>query len=207
MGMPVFSTPLLLSMISPSSVCWRIDTNAKEIFLTIDDGPNPGSTQEILAILKDFEARASFFCQGKQVEKHPGIFEKIILEGHAVGNHTYSHIDGWRSTRKAFRDDVEKCASVFSSGLFRPPYGNLPLFELDFLKQRFKIIMWSLMSYDYDERIDKERINAVFQKKTKPGTIWVFHDNERAKRKCLELLPALIDYFSRKGFRFESLKG
>jgi peptidoglycan-N-acetylglucosamine deacetylase len=199
-----FSPPHFLKSLIPSTIIWEMGNLEKKLYLTFDDGPTAGVTDEVLIILKDFDAKATFFCVGENVEKNPRLFDNILLDGHSVGNHTYKHVDGWKNF-SMFLADVDKAREVIPSSLFRPPYGHLPPWYLKELQDQFKIIMWSLMSYDFDNRLTAERILKVFRQQTRNGYIWVFHDTAKAKPLCLNVLPKLLDVFSREGFEFEKL--
>ncbi len=195
----------MLKLFASRGIYWSIPCTKPTVFLTFDDGPDARVTPEVLSILKDFDARATFFCLGSQVEKNPTIFDQIIHQGHAIGNHTYSHPNAWRKNRTEFLKDVEKCEHIFSSSLMRPPYGNLPLSGLNELRHKYKIIMWSLMSYDFDPRVAPDTIIKVMIKYTSPGSIWVFHDNTMAKSHCLSVLPRLIEWFMENDFVFDRI--
>ncbi len=201
-----FSPPAVLKWIAPDYVHWSVEDGTRKIYLTFDDGPDQKVTPQVLNILESFEARATFFCLGNKAEQNPGILENIILKGHATGNHTYSHANAWRMSRAGFYSDVAKCNEVFRSSLFRPPYGNLPFAGLKELAKEYKIIMWSLMSYDFDQRVDPDRIVSGFIRQTKPGSVWVFHDSAKARESCLNALPRLIEHFMKQGFIFEKLE-
>jgi peptidoglycan-N-acetylglucosamine deacetylase len=199
-----FSPPDFIKSLVPSSIIWDMGICEKKLYLTLDDGPTPDVTAEILNILNDFDAKATFFCLGEKVEKHPELFEKILANGHSVGNHTYKHLDAWKNN-SGFLIDTLQAQKLIPSVLFRPPFGHLPLWNLKELQQHFKIIMWSLMSYDFDTRLSKEKILDVFRQRTHKGSIWVFHDTLKAKPLCLKVIPQLLNEFSKKGFVFEKL--
>lgn len=200
-----FSPPGILKWITPDYIHWSVEDGTRKIYLTFDDGPNQKVTPQVLRILEDFEARATFFCLGKNAEQHPDILENIMLNGHCIGNHTYSHVNAWRLSAKDFLSDVAKCNEVFRSSLFRPPFGNLPLTGLKELAKEYKIIMWSLMSYDFDKRVDPDIIVSRLIRLTKPGSVWVFHDSTKAMESCLIALPRLMEYFMKQGFTFEKI--
>jgi peptidoglycan-N-acetylglucosamine deacetylase len=181
-----------------------MDICEKKLYLTFDDGPTPDVTTEVLNLLNDFNAKATFFCLGEKVEKNPELFDKILSLGHSVGNHTYKHVDAWKNYSR-FMIDVFQAQELIPTVLFRPPYGHLPLWNLKELQQHFKIVMWSLMSYDFDNRLNKDKILNVFRHRTHNGSIWVFHDTLKAKPLCMKVLPQLLNEFSKKGFVFEKL--
>ena len=188
-----------------SVATWKRTTDKKVIYLTFDDGPTPIITRKILDILQCWNAKATFFCLGKQVENHPDIFAQIITEGHAIGNHTYSHLNAWKTPGKIYLNDIDKCGMVFRSTLFRPPYGCLPLSHLSEIRKKYKIIMWSLMSYDFDPELSPGKISRIFLKRGAPGQIWLFHDNEISSLNCLKVLPELLQKFTDRGYSFHKL--
>lgn len=203
--MHFFSPPVVLQKLTSAWLHWRVKTNEKKIFLTFDDGPNPGITCEVLAILKDFEARATFFCVGKQVQKHPELFDQILHMQHAVGNHSYSHLRPSFFNPKETLAEIQRCNHVFPATLYRPPYGKIPLTLLSPLAKIHHVVMWSLMSYDYHRAVDAERILNVFTQNTQKGFIWVFHDSPVAFDTVKQVLPALLSYFRKRGYSFEAL--
>ncbi len=203
--MRFFAPPSLLQYAYPRGTLWKVNTNKKQIYLTFDDGPSPGITDPILDLLKEFNAKATFFLIGKKVETFPGLYKKIVNQGHSTGNHTYNHADAWKVGATEFLAEIEKCNQVFQSPWFRPPYGRLPFFTPQFISKNYRIIMWSLLSYDFDELLRPEDIIPVFKKRTTPGSIWVFHDNEKSKDLSVRVLPKLLAYFSEEGYQFCSL--
>ena len=139
-----------------SELVWSIKENKKTLYLTFDDGPTPGVTEKVLEILKTHNAKATFFCLGKNVKEHNALYSKIINEGHAIGNHTYSHLNGWDVSLQEYAADVEKASEHMQSGLFRPPYGRIRPSQINYLKQHYKIVMWSVLSYDFAKTVDPE---------------------------------------------------
>ena len=148
--------PKLIRSIYPSLI-WKIDTDEKELFLTFDDGPTPGVTDLVLDKLKENNAKATFFCLGKNIEAHPELFSRILNEGHSVGNHTYSHMNGWKNTSIDFLRDVSHFDNIYKTDLFRPPYGRLKNSQIKTLTKSYKIIMWSILSMDYDPMVTKQK--------------------------------------------------
>ncbi|MDD2562786.1 MAG: polysaccharide deacetylase family protein [Salinivirgaceae bacterium] len=132
---------------------WRIKNNANNIFLTFDDGPNPSTTPYILDVLDQNDIKATFFCIGKNVERHPALFDDIILRGHAVGNHTYSHLKGWRCSNEEYINDINLAAEYIQGKLFRPPYGQMKLSQIKLLRDHYKIFFWSVLSWDFNESL------------------------------------------------------
>lgn len=223
------------------SALFRISSGEKKIFLTFDDGPTAEVTLGVLSVLKKYGAKATFFCTGENIEKEPGIFRQIVSEGHAVGNHTYSHLNGWKTKTKDYLEDVEKCKttivkwlnaymvsnshsaiqpfnhSTINHNFFRPPYGKMKLSQYSILNTRpnerfhsfgraqYSIIMWDVLSGDFDEGISKEKCLRQVLAKVRAGSIVVFHDSLKAKEKLLFVLPRVIEHFGEEGYEFAKL--
>ena len=201
-------TPKWLQLSYPNRV-WQMDKNKKEIYLTFDDGPHPTITHFVLDELKKFQAEATFFCIGNNVLKHQQVYQRIIEEGHAIGNHTHKHLNGYNTTDKVYVDDVIEAGNFIDSNLFRPPYGRLKNFQanvLTSLKKPFKIVMWTLLSGDFDKTITPERCleNVLF--KVSNGSIIVFHDSEKAAERMMYALPKMLKTLSEKGYLFKKLR-
>jgi peptidoglycan-N-acetylglucosamine deacetylase len=204
--MRFFTLPALVRMISPSQVIWRINTSCKKIFLTFDDGPDPAVTPQILSVLDEFNAKATFFCLGKNAAKHPLLLDEIISRGHSVGNHSYNHYDAWRTSSSVYLQDVDKAGKIIKSAMFRPPYGRLPLRRFQEIAQQYQIIMWTIMSYDFDPHLTAREILDRFEKQGDlSGAIIVFHDNCNASKLCLKVLPVLLENKIKNGYSFENL--
>jgi peptidoglycan/xylan/chitin deacetylase (PgdA/CDA1 family) len=199
---------------------WRVQTNKKEIYLTFDDGPTPKVTEFVLDTLKQFDAKATFFCIGKNIKNNSKLFNRIIEENHAIGNHTNNHLNGWKTKTDDYLQNVEKCAGIINneelvtnnqslkinSKLFRPPYGKIKKSQASKLIDKdYKIIMWSVLSGDFDKTITKEKCLKNVLNKSRKGSIIVFHDSEKAYEKLQYTLPKTLKYFSEKGFCFSSL--
>jgi peptidoglycan/xylan/chitin deacetylase (PgdA/CDA1 family) len=186
----------------------------KNIYLTFDDGPHPEITEWVLNLLKKYNAAATFFCVGENITKHPGVFEEIIFQNHTVGNHTFNHLNGWKSPNKDYIHSVLKAEEVIhnskfinhKSYLFRPPYGKIKTSQAKFLiKEGYEIVMWDVLSADFDQNTSKEKCLQNVLKNTKPGSIIVFHDSEKAFKNLEYVLPKVLEYFSEKGFTFKAL--
>ena len=168
--------PSIIRKLFPGLV-WTIPNEKNQVFLTFDDGPDPEVTPWILDTLGKYNAKATFFCLGKNVEKYPDLFERIKKEGHAVGNHSYSHLDGWKTRNKDYFEDVEKADKLIGRNLFRPPYGRIKPSQIRELKKKYKIVMWDVLSGDFDPgKKTNKRLENIIQV-TKSGSIIVFHDN------------------------------
>ena len=184
---------------------WRIPTLEKVLYLTFDDGPTPGVTETVLDHLRAFGAKATFFCIGERVRANPALFQALQDAGHAIGNHTHTHPNGWHSSTKRFLADVERSESFIASNLFRPPYGKLLPAQARHLASRYRIIMWDVMSGDFDATLSSGQVYQNVIDHAEVGSIIVLHDNEKAAPRMLEALPQLLDYYTSRGFYFEQL--
>lgn len=203
MWYPVKS-PFWLRAIYPQ-LTWHKSRQKKTIYLTFDDGPIPDVTPSILKILKQHEVKATFFCVGENIRKHPEIFEQIIADGHAIGNHTYNHLKGWKTSKNQYLDNVNQCQTLTKSKLFRPPYGRGTRAQYTQLTKTHEIIMWDVMSGDFDLSISPQKcLNNVLENTTN-GSIIVFHDSIKAKPRVLHALPKAIEHWIDAGFAFETL--
>jgi peptidoglycan-N-acetylglucosamine deacetylase len=177
----------------------------KKIYLTFDDGPTPEVTEFVLETLKRFNAKATFFCIGKNIDKHPGIFQKIISEGHAVGNHTYNHLNGWKTKTKNYLENISQCNSVCKTTLFRPPYGKLKFSQYSNLKSQYSIIFWDVLSGDFDSTISAEKCLDNVLKNVRNGSVVVMHDSIKAFEKVKFVLPEVLENLKQKDFEFERI--
>ncbi len=184
---------------------WSFPDRDKELFLTFDDGPTEGVTEWVLSVLKEHNAKATFFCTGANVENHPEFFKQIIEAGHSVGNHGYYHIKGWRTKNEKYFQNVRKASDVINSDLFRPPYGRIKPSQIRQLKKDFKIVMWDVLTRDYNNRLKKETCLKKTINSVKSGSIIVFHDTKKAERNLKYVLPEILKYYSAKGFQFSSI--
>ena len=197
--------PKLIQNLFPNFV-WSVPTTEKVLYLTFDDGPMPEVTPRVLEILASYDAKATFFCVGDNVSKHPGLLAKVLAGGHAVGNHTYHHLNGWETDNLPYFHNIRQCARLVQSGLFRPPYGRMSPKQAQFLTRHYKVIMWDVLSGDFDPNLSKEDCLANVLNGAKRGSIVVFHDSIKAQEKALYALPLVLEHFRAKGYRFESLK-
>lgn len=197
---PIF----ILNYIYPKAI-WRKEKEKNNIYLTFDDGPIPEITPWILDCLKEYQVKATFFCVGENIKKHPEIFDRILAEGHAVGNHTYNHLRGWDSEDQIYFQNIEKCEKLTNSRLFRPPYGRAKKSQMKTLAQDYKIIMWDVLTGDYDPKISPEQCYKNCVNYTRNGSIIVFHDNIKAINNVKYALPKSIEQLLRKGYRFKTL--
>ncbi|MEC3905832.1 polysaccharide deacetylase family protein [Tamlana sp. 2201CG12-4] len=213
-------TPVVVKKMFPNYI-WDIATTENVIYLTFDDGPTPEITNWTLNVLEAYKAKATFFCIGKNIEKHPDIFQNILNNGHAIGNHTQNHIKGWKTKTKDYLKNIELCEYALKSrlpdssaishqtlatSLFRPPYGQItPKQGKKLIALGYKIIMWDVLSFDWDTKVDEETcLNNVIEK-AYSGSIVVFHDSVKASKNMQYALPKILEYFSNKGYTFKAL--
>lgn len=175
------------------------------LYLTFDDGPIPEVTPWVLRVLAKYKAKASFFCVGNNVEKNPAIYRQILAEGHSVGNHTYSHLNAITTKVKDYVSNVEKCAGLVSSELFRPPYGRIRPKITKRLHSKYRIVMWDVLSGDFDTKLPPEKCLRNVIKHAKPGSIVVFHDSLKAKDRLTYVLPRVLKYYAMRGYEFKAL--
>lgn len=197
-------TPALLRAVYGQCI-WKINTTEKIIYLTFDDGPVPEATSFVLDELKQWNAKATFFCIGKNVAEYPELFERIKLESHAVGNHTYDHLNGWNCPDVIYYESVGQCSHLLGSNLFRPPYGKLKPSQYRYLKQQYKIVMWDVLSYDFDVNVTSEKVWWNVMKHTESGSIVVFHDSLKALPHLRFVLPRTLEHFTKAGYKFDAL--
>ena len=199
-------TNRLIKLLFPKYV-WTIPNDEQKVFLTFDDGPTPAITEWVLEQLRQYDSKATFFCIGKNIEKHPEIFKKIIAEGHAIGNHTFNHLNGWKTTSKDYFENVKLCHSQFTihnsqiCNLFRPPYGKIkPSQSKRLRKLGYKIIMWDVLSYDFDKKITREKCLDNVLQPIESGSIIVFHDSNKAWNNLEYVLPKTLTFLKERGF-------
>lgn len=200
-------TPWLLKKLYPECI-WNIDTSEKVLYLTFDDGPHPQATSFVLDQLKQYNARATFFCIGKNVEAYFDIYKKILQDNHKPGNHTYSHLNGWETPDETYLNDIYAAKKIIDSPLFRPPYGRITKFQLTQLrgiKYNLNPVMWTVLSGDFDNRVSNEKCLNNVLKNSGPGSIVVFHDSEKCFEKLQFVLPKVLEYFHAKGYSFKAL--
>jgi len=186
---------------------WSMPRDQKKIYLSFDDGPHPVATPFVLDTLKKYQAKATFFCIGKNVAAHPDIYKRILSEGHATGNHTYDHLNGWKTDDKLYFENIAKASRYIDSKLFRPPYGRITPFQARQAAATwgFTIVMWSVLSGDFDMRITPQKCWRNVQHAAGNGSVIVFHDSEKAMERMAYALTEVLSYFTDKGFAFEKL--
>ncbi|MGM0503209.1 MAG: polysaccharide deacetylase family protein [Bacteroidota bacterium] len=184
---------------------WYFPGRENELFLTFDDGPTPEVTPWVLSVLKEYNARATFFCLGKKVGQNPGLFQQITNEGHAVGNHGYSHFSGWKTRNQEYYKDINRASELIHSKLFRPPYGEITPRQIRKLKKEYRIIMWDVLSYDYHPGVSPQKCLKNVLKKTTSGSVIVFHDKAKANVNLQYVLPEILKYYTEQGFVFKPI--
>lgn len=199
-----WATPFFIIRLFKSLV-WHGDRNKKTIYLTFDDGPTPEITPWVLDLLEKYDAKATFFCLGRNAERHEDIYKQILTAGHQVGNHTYSHLKGWRTGAKTYIQDADLAALHIQSGLFRPPYGRINRLQAKYLSKKYRIVMWDVLSHDYNRRLPARMCFRNVVRHTRNGSIVVFHDSQKAWKNLSYVLPLYLEHFKSKGYRFESL--
>jgi peptidoglycan/xylan/chitin deacetylase (PgdA/CDA1 family) len=201
--------PWWVRLIYPSYI-WKVPVKDKSVFLTFDDGPHPTITPWVLDQLKKYDAKATFFCIGKNVERYSQIYQQVVSEGHSVGNHTYSHLNGWQTPTPQYLADAGKAVPLIESSLFRPPYGRITRNQAKQLavafRQNVKVVMWDVLSADFDTSISPETCAGIVLRYVEPGSVVVFHDSEKAFPNLQFALPLVLDKLKKDGFYFRRLE-
>ena len=203
------TSPWWLRLCYPAKAEWHYPKAGKTLFLSFDDGPHPDITNQVLDILNRYDAKATFFCIGKNVAANPETYRRILNEGHAVGNHSHHHLNGWKTETAIYMADIRKAADWIDSALFRPPYGRIQPFQAYLLrkaKDPFRIIMWDVLSGDFDESKSAEDCFQNIKKHARKGSVIVFHDSEKALPRMMGALDQTLLYFSEKGYCFEAIR-
>ncbi len=200
-------TPWWLKMLYPGCT-WQMPAGEKKLYLSFDDGPHPVATPFVLKELKKYQAKATFFCIGKNVLEQPAIYRQIIEEGHQVGNHTFNHLNGWKTADGSYLENVSKAKKYIDSNLFRPPYGRATKFQLRLIGsgQQLLPVMWTVLSGDFDPGLTKEKCLSNVLRHSGDGSIIVCHDSEKAFDKLQYVLPEVLEFFSEKGFSFHKIQ-
>lgn len=185
---------------------WRLPNSGKTIFLTFDDGPIPEVTPWVLDQLEKYKAKASFFCVGENIERNPDIYQMILNSSHTVCNHTHNHLSGWSTCTKDYIDNVDKASQFISSSFFRPPYGRLTPAKFKALKEKYQIVMWDVLSGDFDPYISPEDCLNNVIRNAQSGSIIVFHDSIKSQKNLEYTLPRMLEYFSALNYNFENLE-
>lgn len=203
--MYLVKAPSLLKKIYPKKLVWSIPAD-DSIYLTFDDGPHPTATQFVLQMLAQYKAKATFFCIGKNVIEYPEIYQQIIAEGHTVGNHTQNHSNGWNLNKEEYLADIAIAAKHINTNLFRPPYGRIRKKQAEAIhKMGLKIIMWDVLSGDFDPKISPEKCWENIKQNIEPGSIIVFHDSSKAWDRMAYALPRTLAYCQEQKWQMKSL--
>lgn len=192
-----------------SNLLWDIPSEEKVMYLTFDDGPHPIATPFVLEQLQRYKARGTFFCIGKNVMEHPALYRRLLDEGHVTANHTFNHLNGWQVSDEDYFRDVIDARKYIDSKLFRPPYGRITRFQARHLQQSalgFRVVMWDVVSGDFDTAITPEKCASNVLKNSRNGSVVVFHDSEKAYPRLQKALPATLEHFSAMGYRFEAIR-
>lgn len=199
-----------LRKLYPSAI-WSKSNSEKKIYLTFDDGPTPAITVFVLDSLAQYDAKATFFCIGKNALEHPSILKKIKVAGHTIGNHTQHHLNGWKTNNKIYFEEVAACSETINDilgqapTLFRPPYGKATHSQYRLLSKDYQLVFWDVLSMDYDVNIAPEKVLSNVLDYTKSGSVIVFHDSAKAGHSLQYVLPKVLAYFSQKGYTFAAL--
>jgi len=198
-----FFRPFCLSRLFYPGALFRLRTREKVLCLTFDDGPDPAITPKILDILEAHGLKAVFFCSGQLAERHPDLVSLIKSKGHAIGNHGYLHLDGWKTVSRVYLRNFSISADHTSTSLLRPPYGRIRPFQYRELAEKYKIVFWDLMPYDFDKKMTGANVLDILKKKIRPGSIIVLHDTVCSS--VLSFLDEFVDYALANGYGFVAL--
>ena len=197
--------PYIIRQLSQKYIHWDVKTSEKILYYTFDDGPIPELTPKVLDILKRYNAKSTFFMVTDNILKHRDVYQQVIDEGHAVGNHSHNHIKGWKHSDNDYFANVDKANNIIKSKLFRPPYGQITPRQIKFLAKKYELIMWSVLSGDYDKNTSPKKCLNNIIKNAKSGSIIVLHDNLKAEKNMLFALEESLKHFSELGYRFDKL--
>lgn len=205
----MFTVPGIIKFFFPS-LLWSYPTDKKKVFLTFDDGPMQGITYWVLTQLKNHDAKATFFMVGENVERYPALVNSVMNDGHAIGNHTLNHINGWKVSNQEYIENIKKCDSALTkqevrSRLFRPPYGRVNPFLIRRIQRNHRIVMWDLLSKDYSSKYAPEILLDKLIRFTHSGSIVVFHDSLKAEQNLRYILPQYLEFLTEKGYQMESI--
>ncbi|WKN33599.1 polysaccharide deacetylase family protein [Porifericola rhodea] len=210
--MNFFKTPPLLKFFYPDLIWDQKQEGGKQIYLTFDDGPIPKITPYVLDVLAEYQAKATFFCVGDNIERHPEVYQQVLDAGHRTGNHTFNHLNGWKTDNEHYlqnimycRQSQERYTNDIGKPLFRPPYGKITRSQIKILKNEYHIVMWDILSGDYNPRFAAEKCLNKCIRHTVPGTIIIFHDSRKAAKNLKFVLPRYLDHFAQAGFQFSAL--
>ena len=198
-------TPRIVKMLFPKLLCSFPETEQPAIYLSFDDGPIPEITPWVLEQLAQYNAKATFFCIGDNVAKNPDIYHQILEAGHSIGNHTFNHLNGWKTDTKTYVENTAACAELVKSRLFRPPYGRLRRKQRQLLQTDYQIVLWDVIAGDFDAKLTPEKCLDNILRFSKNGSIIVLHDSKKAWPRLEYVLPRLLKYYAEKGFEFKGI--
>lgn len=202
--MYLVKTPNFIQSMYPNYT-WRVATEERVLYLSFDDGPIPEVTPWVLDLLHEYRAKGTFFMVGENAEHNPDLLQRVRREGHAVGSHTYNHLNGWKTDDIPYFHNARRCARITGSELFRPPYGRMRPKQARFLQRHYDIVMWDILSGDFDPSITGQQCLRNVTTKAGPGSIVVFHDSLKAEDKLRYVLPRVLEHFTQEGFFFRAL--
>lgn len=202
--MKAVTVPAFLKMFYPS-LLWSMPAGNNRLYLTFDDGPHPEITPRVLKLLADYQAEATFFCVGENVVKYPEVYQMILNQGHLTGNHSFNHLNGWRTPLNDYYENVNLCRDVIDSTWFRPPYGRITPSQIQALKKEYTIVMWSVLSYDFDRETTADQCLDYVMNNADDGSIIVFHDSEKSEDKMFYALRRVLEHYTNLGYTFKSL--
>lgn len=200
-------TPWWLKKLFPGCL-WDVKTKDKTLYLSFDDGPHPVITPYVLQLLKQYNAKATFFCIGENVQKYPEVYQEIINEGHATGNHTHNHLNGWKTNDRDYVQNIYDAEKFISTNLFRPPYGRIKRSQIKLLKEEYpemKIVMWNILAGDWVTELEPEKCYKRIMEKISNGDIIVFHDTDKAFPRLEYALPKILSHFAEASYHFEKI--
>jgi peptidoglycan/xylan/chitin deacetylase (PgdA/CDA1 family) len=203
--MYLITTPWWLRKLYSSALFWQMPATGNEVYLTFDDGPHPVITPYVLDLLDHHNAKATFFCIGKNVQLYPEVYQQIIDRGHKTGNHTNNHLNGWKTNDATYVDNILLAGDAIKSRLFRPPYGRISKSQIHNIQSRFDIVMWSVLSGDFDTSISGRKCYSNVVNNAKPGSIIVFHDSEKAFERLKVALPKVLEFFNERGHLLKAI--
>jgi peptidoglycan-N-acetylglucosamine deacetylase len=202
--MKINRIPRLVDRFFPKRV-WDFSSVQPVLYLTFDDGPVPGITDWVLNTLNVYEAKATFFCVGENVTQHPELFQRVMAEGHSVGNHTMNHLNGWKTKQEVYLDNVKQASEFIPGKLFRPPYGRMTRKQAMKLSQDYTIVMWRFLAFDFRSEMDMKAVFERYTRKWKPGDIIVLHDNPKSFDQMKIFLTFVLNWGKEQGIRFEAI--
>lgn len=199
--MYIVKTPKFIQNLFPS-LTWNVATEQKILYLTFDDGPIPEVTPWVLDQLAAYSAKATFFCVGDNIRKNPEVYRRVIESGHDIGSHTFNHLSGWDTDNITYFRNIRRGAHLVKTDLFRPPYGRIKPSQSSFLQRYYRIIMWDVLSGDFDTSLSPEQCYRNVLENTNKGSVIVFHDSLKAADRMKYALPRVLEHFSELGYRF-----